>query len=108
MRILIERDVLLDFAITREPSLADSKRVLAWARDYSGEAARARLSSLSSACALSRRVCEETRNAVILSISESARFTRSRLAFPSFGEFLNCHCAEGFPRSTIKFWRCEK
>ncbi len=39
MRILIDTDVLLDFAIGRDPFLADSKRVLAWARDHPGRAA---------------------------------------------------------------------
>ncbi len=38
MRILIDTNVLLDFALGREPFFADSKQVLKWARDNSGEA----------------------------------------------------------------------
>jgi predicted nucleic acid-binding protein len=38
MRILIDTNVLLDFALGREPFLADSKQVLKWARDNPGEA----------------------------------------------------------------------
>jgi predicted nucleic acid-binding protein len=39
MRILIDTDVLLDFALGREPFLANSRRVLSWARDNPGRAA---------------------------------------------------------------------
>ena len=38
MRILIDTNVLLDFALGREPFFADSKQVLKWARDNPGEA----------------------------------------------------------------------
>ena len=38
MRILIDMDVLLDFAIGREPFFADNKKVLAWARNNPGDA----------------------------------------------------------------------
>jgi len=38
MRILIDTNVLLDFAVGREPFFANSKQVLRWARDNPGEA----------------------------------------------------------------------
>ena len=39
MRILIDTDVLLDFALGRESFAADSKRVIAWAEANPGHAA---------------------------------------------------------------------
>lgn len=39
MRILIDTDVLLDFAIGREPFFAASTRVFAWVQDHPGAAA---------------------------------------------------------------------
>jgi predicted nucleic acid-binding protein len=38
VRILIDTNVLLDFALGREPFFADSTQVLKWARDNPGEA----------------------------------------------------------------------
>lgn len=39
MRILIDTNVILDFALGREPFFADSTQVLRWAQDNPGEAA---------------------------------------------------------------------
>ena len=38
MRIQIDTDVLLDFAIGREPFFTESKQIMVWARDNPGDA----------------------------------------------------------------------